>query len=73
MKLFIFILITLNFFSCRGQSDQQNNQSNKTVGGPFENGEFTYWYARILTRLTLCRMESNGQKLLITGTMFKTD
>jgi protocatechuate 3,4-dioxygenase beta subunit len=75
MKLLIFILVSLNFFSCHGQSDQQNNSSDKTVGGPFENGDFIFigMPNNILSIDTSAGWNQNGQKLLITGTIFKRD
>ena len=75
MKRFILILIALNFFNCHGQSDEQNNHSNKIVGGSFETGDFIYigMPEKINSIDTSAGWNQNGQKLLITGTIFKRD
>jgi protocatechuate 3,4-dioxygenase beta subunit len=75
MKRFILILITLNFFNCHGQSDQQNNNSNKTVGGAFENSEFTYYgIPKTISSIdTSAGWKLNGQKILLTGIVFQID
>lgn len=75
MQRFILLFITLNFFNCHGQSDRQTAHTIKNVGGPFETGEFIYigMPENIRSVDTSAGWHQNGQKLLITGTIFKRD
>jgi protocatechuate 3,4-dioxygenase beta subunit len=75
---YIVLLIGL-LTSCNGQTKETNNQSNrkdnKVVGGPFENAEFMYigMPDKINSIDTSAGWTQKGQKLLITGTIFKLD
>lgn len=64
--------------SCKGQSSSgAANQGGKDgiVGGPFENGEFMYigMPENIGSVDSSAGWKQNGQKLLITGTIYKQD
>jgi len=73
--LVLFGLVT----SCNGQTKDTNSPSgrndNKVVGGPFENAEFMYIGLpdKINSVDTSAGWTQDGQKLLITGTIFKLD
>ena len=76
--LFIFLFNFLT--SCNGQTSNpaptpQSLNSGNTVGGPFENGEFIYiGMPEIINSTdTSAGWVQDGQKLLITGTIFKQD
>ena len=68
-------------YNCKGQTRPQNiptsnsNKTNAIVGGPFENSEFTFigMPKHIQSIDTSAGWSQNGQKLLITGTIFKRD
>lgn len=73
-------VLLLTFLNCHGQSNDAGtnpaaNSGGKVVGGPFENGEFMYigkpeWINSVDTS---AGWSQPGQKLLITGTIFKRD
>ena len=75
---YALLLISLST-SCNGQTKDTNNHSdrndNKVVGGPFENAEFMYigMPDKINSVDTSAGWTQKGQKLLITGTIFKLD
>ena len=75
---YILLLIGL-LTSCNAQTKDTNNPAdrndNKVVGGPFENAEFMYIGLpdKINSVDTSAGWTQKGQKLLITGTIFKLD
>lgn len=74
-----FLLFALfNTASCNSQSKnskQFNNADNKTVGGSMENREFVYsGIKKIISNTdTSAGWVLQGQKLLLTGTVYKPD
>jgi protocatechuate 3,4-dioxygenase, beta subunit len=76
---FIFLVIVTAFLlSCNGQTPANLKIPSKksgVVGGPFENGEFLYigMPENIKSIDTSVGWSQNGQKLLITGTIYKLD
>lgn len=65
-------------FSCSGQSSSGSSKTANVhgiVGGPFENGEFMYigMPKNIKPVDTSAGWTQNGQKLLITGTIYRMD
>lgn len=77
--LFI-LLFTILVSSCRSQPNVKSGEAttrdkNSVVGGPFENGEFMYigMPDQINSVDTSEGWTQKGQKLLITGTMYKLD
>lgn len=74
---FIFLVInTFLLFSCNGQTitnDKNSPEKTNLVGGPFENGEFMYlgMPENIKSMDTSAGWAQNGQKILITGTIYK--
>ena len=76
---FIFLVIfTSLFLSCHGQkTSNATNALNKSgvVGGTFENGEFLYigMPSTIKSIDTSAAWTQKGQKLLVTGTIYKLD
>jgi len=67
------IAILCNFLtSCNGQSKESNKSTDKSqsVGGAFENSEFTYYgIPKIISSIdTSAGWNLNGQKILLTGT-----
>jgi protocatechuate 3,4-dioxygenase, beta subunit len=77
---FIFASLFILLISCSGQTEQSPNSKNPSnntniVGGPFENGEFMYigMPKDIHAIDTSAGWTQNGQKLLITGTIYKLD
>lgn len=74
---FLFGILT----SCNGQTKQTTSNSGRgiensgIVGGPFENGEFLYigMPENINSVDTSAGWTQNGQKFLITGTIYKLD
>jgi protocatechuate 3,4-dioxygenase beta subunit len=76
---FIFLLIVTFFLlSCNGQttSNAENTaEKSAIVGGPFENGGFMYigMPANIKSIDTSAGWTQKGQKLLVTGTIYKLD
>ena len=78
----VLIFILCLFPSCIGQSNNTNKSNpNKQgtnqvlVGGPFENSEFMYigMPEKINSTDTSAGWSQKGQKLLITGKIFKVD
>lgn len=77
----ICVLLFAVFTSCNGQikksttNSQSDNNDSKVVGGPFENGDFLYigMPENIKSVDTSAGWTQNGQKLLITGTIYKLD
>lgn len=74
----LLTLATFFLLSCKAQSSSgsaQNNSGNGFVGGPFENGEFMYigMPENIKPVDTSAGWTQNGQKLLVTGTIYKID
>ena len=68
-KLYLYpILLVVFLFNCKGQS-------NKLIGGPFENGDFMYigMPKHIPSIDTSPGWLEEGQKLLITGTILQHD
>lgn len=83
-RLIHFALIVFLFngmTGCKGQTKQatsnSNNSNNKNgiVGGPFENGDFMYigMPENIKSIDTSAGWTQKGQKLLVTGTIYKLD
>ncbi len=76
---FLFLVAVTSFLlSCKGQTtsnSQNRTEKNGVVGGPFENGEFLYigMPENIKSIDTSAGWLQNGQKLLITGTIYKLD
>lgn len=76
---FIFLVtFTTLLLSCNGQTTTNSkNVAEKSgiVGGPFENGEFIYiGMPKIIKSIdTSAGWSQKGQKLLVTGTIFKMD
>lgn len=76
---FIFLAIFIFFLqSCSGQTNSSAKNSTEkggVVGGPFENGEFMYIGLpdTIKSVDTSAGWTQKGQKLLITGTIYKLD
>ncbi len=77
----LYVFLIYNMTGCNGQTKQaasnSNNSNNKNgiVGGPFENGEFMYirMPENIKSIDTSAGWTQKGQKLLITGTIYKLD
>lgn len=80
-KNMILLALSIMILSCKAQTDQKANGSPTTkdkhtvVGGPFENGEFMYigMPEKIHAVDTSAGWIQSGQKLLITGTIYKRD
>ena len=80
-KLLFINLFFILFPGCNAQTDSNKfpNSSfydeTKAVGGPFENGEFMYvgMPDEINSIDTSAGWNQKGQKLIITGTIFKLD
>jgi protocatechuate 3,4-dioxygenase beta subunit len=77
LSILTFITVSL-IFGCKGQSKNFTDappHKNEVIGGPFENGEFMYigMPANIKSIDTSAGWTQNGQKLLITGRIFKLD
>ena len=78
-KIGYALLLIVISTSCNAQTKDTNNHSNrnpdKVVGGPFENAEFMYIGIpdKINSVDTSAGWTQQGQKLLITGTIFKLD
>jgi protocatechuate 3,4-dioxygenase beta subunit len=76
---FIFLVIfTSLLLSCNGQTTPNSkNTAEKSgiIGGPFENGEFLYigMPENIKSIDTSAGWTQKGQKLLVTGTIYKLD
>lgn len=60
--------------SCNGQT-KQNSPVNKTVGGAFENSEFTYYGIpkNVSAADTSPAWNHGGQKILLTGVVYQPD
>lgn len=77
--LFVFLFNSIT--GCNGQTKQasskskESNTSSGIVGGPFENGEFMYigMPENIKSIDSSAGWTQKGQKLLITGTIYKLD
>lgn len=71
------VIFTSLLLSCNGQttSNPKNPAEKSIVGGPFENGEFMYigMYENIKSVDTSAGWTQNGQKLLVTGKIYKLD
>lgn len=78
-KIGYYVILLGLVTGCNGQTKDMNNPSNinenKFVGGPFENAEFMYigMPDKISSIDTSAGWTQKGQKLLITGTIFKLD
>ena len=79
-KIHFLFLVTVTYFllSCNGQTtsnSQNKTEKNGVVGGPFENGEFMYidMPEHIKSIDTSAGWSQKGQKLLVTGTIYKLD
>jgi len=80
-KLFLINILVILLSGCNAQSDSKNliessqYDDSKVVGGPFENGEFMYigMPDEIKSIDTSDGWWLDGQKLLITGSIFKLD
>jgi protocatechuate 3,4-dioxygenase, beta subunit len=76
---FIFLVIFASLLlSCNGQTTPNSRNTPKKgaiVGGPFENGEFMYvgMPENIKSVDTSAGWTQNGQRLLVTGTIFRLD
>lgn len=76
---FIFVVFFTSFLlSCNGQTtSNSSNQAEKNgvIGGPFENGEFMYigMPEHIKSIDTSAGWSQKGQKLLVTGTIYRLD
>lgn len=75
LTFLVFVIIQL--LSCNGQTTSNKNSTEKSgiVGGQFENGEFMYigMPERIKSIDTSAGWSQRGQKLLITGKIYKLD
>ncbi|WP_223034307.1 dioxygenase family protein [Hanstruepera marina] len=77
----IMLGLSLLVLSCQGQTKQPTNTkttsqtTNALVGGPFENRDFMFiGMPKNLKPTDTCpAWEQEGQKLLISGTIFKSD
>jgi len=75
----IFLVIVTSLLpSCNGQTTSNSKNSvekNGIVGGPFENGEFMYIGMPVTIKSidTSAGWTQKGQKLLVTGTIYKLD
>ncbi|CAN5450543.1 hypothetical protein BH11BAC3_BH11BAC3_42130 [soil metagenome] len=77
-NIILLAVITCLLFSCNGQTNsnaKSSTEKNGVVGGPFENGEFMYigMPDKIKSVDTSAGWAQKGQKLLITGTIYKLD
>ncbi len=68
MRTYFLIVLQLSLYNCQGQQNQR-------IGGPFENADFIYvgMPKEIATSDTTPGWYTEGQKLIITGTIFKPD
>ncbi len=75
--LLILTISSFLFYSCNAQSKRtvEKSATNGVVGGPFENGEFFYigMPDTIKSIDTSAGWNQQGQQLLVTGTIFKSD
>lgn len=77
-NLLYLAIFTSCLLSCNGQVTSKNKnpaENTAVVGGPFENGEFMYigMPEKIKSVDTSAGWAQKGQKLLITGTIYKLD
>jgi protocatechuate 3,4-dioxygenase, beta subunit len=80
-QYFLVMILLCHSAACRGQaSDDKQSRSNNAnkynnVGGPFENSEFMYigMPDHMNSTDTSAGWNQQGQRLLITGTIFKRD
>ncbi len=75
---FILVIFTGLLLSCKGQTtmkSQDKPETNGVVGGPFENAGFMYigMPGNIKSIDTSAGFTQKGQRLLITGTIYKLD
>lgn len=76
LVIFTSILLSCNGQTKRSRPDSKTKSENVSiVGGPFENGEFMYigMPDKIRSVDTSAGWTQNGQKLLVTGTIYKID
>ena len=77
LHLLSALLLTSFIASCNGQTRQNKQKTNPadSVGGAFENREFTYYGIpkTISPTDTSSGWKQNGQKLLLTGTVYQID
>ena len=79
INLSLWMTLVISFTGCLGQRNSENTQinalNNPVVGGPFENGDFMYvdMPVNIPSVDTSAGWTQKGQKLLVTGTIFKQD
>ena len=71
---FLFLLLLISFSACNGQTTEATN-TDKIVGGPFENRELTYigMPKQIPSVDTSKAWTAEGQKLLVTGKVLQRD
>lgn len=72
------LIVLCNFLtSCNEQTKQRNEakRKNQSVGGAFENSEFTYYGIpkSISSTDTSSGWNQNGQKILLTGIVYQID
>ncbi len=76
-KIILLILFSCILSQCNGQTQNnlQNDNQTKAVGGNFENSDFTYsGIPKFISAIdTSLGWNQNGQKLLLTGTVYKID
>ncbi len=80
-KILLISIITCSQFlltNCKGQQgngNKSNSDTNQRVGGPFENNELFYigMPEKIAPSDSSAGWHQPGQKMLITGTIFKND
>lgn len=70
----LLLFCCLLLASCKGQN-KNRAESNGTVGGPFENSEFTYYNMpkQLAPADTSAAWNEPGQKLVLTGTVYQAD
>ncbi len=81
LQLALFILVFIALSACKGQVNPPtsnapaDNNTGNLVGGPFENGDFMYigMPEKISSVDTSAGWAQKGQKLLISGTIYKLD
>lgn len=74
----VFVILISSLTSCNGQTKDSNKadkNDSKVIGGPFENADFMYigMPDKINSVDTSTGWTQSGQKLLITGTIYKRD
>lgn len=77
LNSFMLLIFLFSFAAgCNGQTEKSGHSNeNQIVGGPFENKEFIYigMPDKINSIDTSLGWNQNGQKLLITGTIYRID